>query len=328
MQLRQVKEQFSYHRLLLFLTFLFLFMFGMLSILGVDLPNYGPNEYLTDEFSGRIRVFAPPSIDIPFGTDAKGYDVFSQFYYGLKTNIVFSLITAITFTLFGTFVGVRFGYYKKSTRDFQQFLDQDRSRKVRMLSLSTLRRFFIYHRRSSVLLSSHLVKSFNSIPILLFILFVAVILQNLHWIRSRNAHLAIVMVVFGLISAPKLANMIIGKIQSLRAEEFIQSSLVLGIPNWIIVAKHILWLECRYIILYQFAYIMGQASILEITLKYFNYGAFPPWISWGTTLVNTFEGRLHPNMIIPVLFITLTIYFYMGVAQELKRYGDQKEIQR
>ncbi len=329
--MRRLRELFNYHRLFLAIIFLFLFTFGFLSIIGVKLPSYDPDDYLIDEVTGFKLKGASPSWELPFGTDVKGYDIFSQFYYGLKTNIIFSLIAAIVFTVFGIFLGIRLGYYKKSSHDFERFLEQDSGENIKMISISTLRRFLIYRRGKYALRSSHLIKSFNSIPILLLVIFFAVILQNLQnfsWFKSMNIRLGLVMILFGLVSAPKLANMIIGKIKSLRAEEFIQSSIVLGIPDRLIIFKHILWLECRYIILYQFAYMMGQAAILEITLKYFNYGVALPWISWGTTLVNAFKGHLHLNLMFPILFITLTIYFYMGVAQEFKKYGEMREIQK
>jgi len=323
--MRYIRKYFTFHRLFLFLVFAILACFSFLSIIGVDLPGNPPDEYLTNEVTGRKLRYAPISWDLPFGTDYHGYDVFSQFYYGLKTNIVFSLIAAISFTILGTFLGVRLGYYKKDHKDFDKYLKQSQEKHVRMLSFATIKRLFIYQ-RERMILPAYFMKAFNSFPILLMVLLVAVVLQNNPWITSKNIQLGITMVVFGLISSPKLTNMILSKIQSLRAEEFIQSAIVLGIPDRVIIFKHILWLECRYLILYQFAYLMGQASILEITLKYFQYGVYPPWISWGTTLTNAFTGQMHLYMIIPIIFITTTIYFYMGVAEELKRFGERREI--
>ena len=112
--------------------------------------------------------------------------------------------------------------------------------------------------------------------------------------------------------------MIIGKIKGLRAEDFILSAISLGLSNRKIIWKHILWYECRYLILYQFAYMLGQASILEVTLTFFNFGAQFPWISWGFILNNVYKAPLHFYIVFPIFFITMTINMYMKTAEVLK----------
>lgn len=317
-------NKLSGHQIFLLVISIFLIIFGLTSIIGIELPNNSPTYYLTDPITGFKLINAPVSMELPFGTDAMGYDIFSQFYYGLKTNILFSLIASVTFILFGSFLGIRIGYYKHDDKDFERYIEQSSTKPGRILSMAAIRRYFVYQGKRFKL-PDYLLKALNSLPILLLILILAILFQNSRIIDSKNIQMGIIMMIFGLISAPKLTNMIVGKIKGLRTEEFIQASIVLGIPDKVIIFKHILWLECRYILLYQFAYLMGQASILEITLKYFNYGVFPPWISWGTIIKNIFNGPLHLNMILPILFVTLTIYFYMGVAEEMKKYGEGKE---
>ena len=166
----------------------------------------------------------------------------------MKTNIVFSFIAAFSFTLLGTFLGIRLGYYKKDTKDFERYIRQKNKEHVKMLSLSTFRRFLIYQ-PGQLTLPDYLMKAFNSFPILLMVILVAVVLQTNHLFKSKNVQLGITMMIFGMISSPKLTNMIVSKIKSLRAEEFIQSAIVLGIPHHVIILKHIIWLECRYLIL-------------------------------------------------------------------------------
>ena len=311
----------TYNRLLLLIILLFLILLGIPAILGLPVPAHLPLEYLTDDRTGFKLTNAPISWQLPFGTDGKGYDIFSQLYYGLKTNIVFSLIASIVYLFFGIIVGIRLGYYQAGSGDFQRFISSGKKGNVKRFSFESFKRYWVYNQQKRF--GINLLKVLNSFPILLIIIFLSVILQNNTYIDNKNIQLAITMCAFGIISSPKLTNMIINKIQGLRNEEFIQASIVLGIPNKTIVMKHILWLECRWVILYQFAYMMGQASILEITLKYFNYSVFPPWVSWGTIIINAFSAKFSPNMIIPILLITLTIYFYMGLAQEFKEKGEE-----
>jgi len=315
----------SLHRILLLVIFLFLVMMGIPAILGLHIPAHDPLKYLVDDMTGFKLVNAPISWQLPFGTDGKGYDIFSQIYYGLKTNIIFSLIASLIYVLSGILLGIRLGYYRSDSSDFDRFITSGEQQKVKRFSLESIKRYLVYKRKEEKL-GLDLLKVLNSFPILLIIIFISVVLQNNHFIDNKNVQLAITMCIFGIISSPKLTNMIINKIQGLRNEEFIQASIVLGIPNKIIVLKHILWLECRWVILYQFAYMMGQASILEITLKYFKYSVFPPWVSWGTIIINAFSATFSLNMLIPIAIITLTIYFYMGLAQEFKKLGEKIDI--
>lgn len=298
---------------------------GIPAILGLHIPAHDPLKYLVDDMTGFKLVNAPISWQLPFGTDGKGYDIFSQIYYGLKTNIIFSLIASLIYVLSGILLGIRLGYYRSDSSDFDRFITSGEQQKVKRFSLESIKRYLVYKRKEEKL-GLDLLKVLNSFPILLIIIFISVVLQNNHFIDNKNVQLAITMCIFGIISSPKLTNMIINKIQGLRNEEFIQASIVLGIPNKIIVLKHILWLECRWVILYQFAYMMGQASILEITLKYFKYSVFPPWVSWGTIIINAFSATFSLNMLIPIAIITLTIYFYMGLAQEFKKLGEKIDI--
>lgn len=315
----------SMHRLLLLIISLFLLVLGIPAILGLHIPAHDPLKYLVDDMTGYKLVNAPISWQLPFGTDGKGYDIFSQLYYGLRTNIVFSLIASLIYIFFGIVIGIRLGYYRGNSNDFNRFIMGGEQEQVNRFSLESFKRYWVYKQKDEKF-GLDLLKVLNSFPILLIIIFICVILQNNNYIENKNVQLAITMCIFGMISSPKLTNMIINKIQGLRNEEFIQASIVLGIPNKTIVLKHILWLECRWVILYQFAYMMGQASIIEITLKYFQYSVFPPWVSWGTIIINAFSATFSWNMTIPIAIITLTLYFYMGLAQEFKKLGEKIDI--
>src|SRR5258708_33805692 len=54
-----------------------------------------------------------------------------------------------------------------------------------------------------------------------------------------------VMVVVGVTGMPVIANLIAGKIAFLRQKSFIEAAHALGLPAHTVILKHILWFNCR-----------------------------------------------------------------------------------
>jgi len=285
------------------------------SIVEVPLTKYSPTDNLYNENTREVLSFSPISQEHPMGTDFYGYDIFSQIYYGIKTNFIFSLIGALVFLIVGTLLGVRLGYYSDKNKEFFSFIN-GRNVTIKRYFLPKITNIHMWERIASDII--------NSFPLILLLLLATIFLDT--WIPSTNKKLIILMALFGLFSSPRLASMIMGKIQTLRSEEFILSAKALGLSNRQIIWKHIIWYECRYVLLFQTTYIMGQASILEITLTYLNLGAQFPWVSWGSILVNMGSTGFHIYILFPIIFITLTIYMFMRFAEEIKVYGEKRNL--
>lgn len=325
MQARKFKTFFTTVSKYFILVYTGLYLIAVLfSILGVK-PPYSPTENLINEQTYEVKRFLPVSVQHPFGTDFKGYDLFSQIYAGTKTNFIFSLLTSMVFLIFGTFFGIIIGYYGNDIMSFQIFLEKKNNRKsppILSKIFLKIRNQFRLGKRGDVF--TKVSDFFNSFPLLLLILILTLFLDPL--INSTNIKLSIEMALFGLFSAPRLSTMLIGKIQTLRSEDFIQSSIALGLSNKQIIFKHILLSECKYIILFQTMYMMGQATILEITLTYLGYGAQFPWVSWGAILKNMKNAPFHINILFPVTVTILTIYMFMRIAEEIKAINEKRTI--
>ncbi len=125
----------------------------------------------------------------------------------------------------------------------------------------------------------------NSFPKLIVLLIIIGLFGN---------HMVMLMIIFGIISAPKLAELIKGKILSLRKEAFVDSSIALGLPHLQIILKHILYYNCRYIILGQFFFIYAAAILVEASLSYVNLGFSQTSSSWGYMLS---EARSEPKIL-------------------------------
>src|SRR6266702_4813902 len=119
-----------------------------------------------------------------------------------------------------------------------------------------------------------------------------------------------VMVVVGITGMPVIANLIAGKIAFLRQKSFIEAAHALGLPAHTVILKHILWLNCRALLVIQATLGMAEAILVETSLSYLGFGVQEPTPSWGNMVqagANYFlQGKFWPSTA-PALAILATI---------------------
>lgn len=119
-----------------------------------------------------------------------------------------------------------------------------------------------------------------------------------------------IMIVVGVTNVPVVASLIKGKIHFLRQKNFIEAAVALGLPARTIILKHILWYNCRTLLIIQATLGMGEAILMETSLSYLGFGVQEPTPSWGNMVqagANYFmQGRFWPSTA-PALAILLTI---------------------
>jgi peptide/nickel transport system permease protein len=119
-----------------------------------------------------------------------------------------------------------------------------------------------------------------------------------------------IMAVVGLAGSPVVAALIAGKIRFLRQQNFIEAAQVLGLPTRVILLKHLLWYNCRALLVIQATLGMGEAILIETSLSYLGFGVQEPTPSWGNMVqagANYFlQGRFWPSTA-PALAILFTI---------------------
>lgn len=120
----------------------------------------------------------------------------------------------------------------------------------------------------------------------------------------------IIMAVVGLTNAPVVSSLIKGKIQFLRQKNFIESATALGLPDHIIIVKHILWYNCRTVLIIQATLGMGEAILMETSLSYLGFGVQEPTPSWGNMVQAganyLMQGEFWPSTA-PAIAILLTV---------------------
>ncbi len=119
-----------------------------------------------------------------------------------------------------------------------------------------------------------------------------------------------IMIVVGLTNVPVVASHIKGKIQFLKQKNFIEAAVSLGLPARVIILKHILWHNCRSLLIIQATLGMGEAILMETSLSYLGFGVQEPTPSWGNMVqagANYFmQGNFWPSTA-PALAILFTI---------------------
>jgi peptide/nickel transport system permease protein len=119
-----------------------------------------------------------------------------------------------------------------------------------------------------------------------------------------------IMLVVGLTNVPVVTSLIKGKIQFLKQKNFIEADIALGLPTSTILLKHILWHNCRSLLIIEATLGMAEAILMETSLSYLGFGVQEPTPSWGNMVqsgANYFmQGKFWPSTA-PALAILFTI---------------------
>jgi ABC-type dipeptide/oligopeptide/nickel transport system permease subunit len=119
-----------------------------------------------------------------------------------------------------------------------------------------------------------------------------------------------IMLVVGVTNVPVVAGLVKGKILFLRQKNFIEADIALGLPTAAIILHHILWHNCRQVLIIQATLGMAEAILMETSLSYLGFGVQEPAPSWGNMVQagsNYFmQGKFWPSTA-PALAILFTI---------------------
>jgi peptide/nickel transport system permease protein len=119
-----------------------------------------------------------------------------------------------------------------------------------------------------------------------------------------------IMMVLGITGIPAVASAIAGKIRMLAQKNFIEAAIALGLRTRVIILKHILWYNCRSLLIIQATLGMGEAILLETSLSYLGFGVQEPTPSWGNMVQSganyLLQGNFWPSTV-PALAILITV---------------------
>jgi len=141
----------------------------------------------------------------------------------------------------------------------------------------------------------------DSIPRIIFILIIIVLF---------NPSIYLIMTFVGISSIPKIASYIKSKVEVLKNQRSIEAARALGLSQWAIIFKHIIWLSTKPVLIIRATLGMGESILIETSLSYLGIGVQEPTPSWGNMVAMGkdffFQGKIWLSTI-PAGVILFTI---------------------
>lgn len=241
----------------------------------------------------NINIKAKPSLDHFLGTDEKGMDVFARLMYGGRISLAIGFIVVILETLLGILLGGIAGYFGGK-------VDQ---------------------------LIMRIVDVFNCIPMLPILLIASAVLDSLSEFINPAHRIYFLMLIITIFGWSGCARMVRGQILSLREQEFIVATEVMGLPTWRRIFKHLIPNVMPQLIV-NMTLGLGSVILYESTLSYLGLGVQLPYAAWGTMISSSKDPVIltyYMNMWLPAGFmIVLAVLGFNFVGDGLRDAMDPK----
>lgn len=243
------------------------------------------------EHTSTINSYASPNGEHLLGTDDNGFDVFVRLMYGGRISLTIGFIVVILETIIGIFLGALAGY-------FGGWVDQ---------------------------VIMRVVDIFNCIPTLPILLIASALIDS--WGLDADQRIYVLMVIITIFSWSGVARLVRGQILSLREQEFIVATEVMGLPIWRRIFRHLIPNVMPQLIV-SMTLGLGSVILYESTLSYLGLGVQLPKAAWGTMIATSNDPQVlsyHTNMWLPAGFmIVIAVLGFNFVGDGLRDAMDPK----
>lgn len=157
----------------------------------------------------------------------------------------------------------------------------------------------------------------DTLPRLVFIILVVTIF---------DPSIPLIATVAAVLFVPAIATVIRRKVEALGSEDYILAHIAHGFRPSRILLYHILWLQCRPILIRQATFVFAYVLFVETGLSYLDgYGVQEPAASWGNMVAQA--RKLPPEAwwpwLLPAFAIVLTIAGFLSFGNLLARRAEE-----
>ena len=244
------------------------------------------------QHKSEINSYADPSKDHLLGTDDKGMDVFVRIMYGGRISLTIGFIVVILETIIGIILGGLAGY-------FGGWVDQ---------------------------LIMRIVDIFTCVPTLPILLIASAMIDS--WQVDADTRIYLLMAIITIFSWSGVARLVRGQILSLREQEYITATEVMGLPTWRKIFLHLIPNVMPQLIV-SMTLGLGSVILYESTLSFLGLGVQLPKAAWGTMIATSNDPQVlsyHMNMWLPAgIMIVIAVLGFNFVGDGLRDAMDPKE---
>jgi peptide/nickel transport system permease protein len=251
--------------------------------LGVNQAAYVPPADMAQDVAAGKSV---PTFYL-LGADKYGRDVLTRMTYGARISLSVGLIGIVCTFFLGIIIGGISGY-------MGGWADVGIQRLIEII---------------------------NSMPQLPLWLALAAVLPG-DW-SPLSIYFAIT-ILLSLLNWTGLARVVRGKILSLREEDYAMAARLLGASHARVLFRHLLPGFTSHIIVTLTLSVPGMI-LGETSLSFLGLGLRPPIVSWGVMLQDCMDIkviRFYPWLLLPVIFIVLTVLCYNFLGDGLRDAAD------
>lgn len=243
------------------------------------------------QHTSNINSYADPSKDHLLGTDDKGMDVFVRIMYGGRISLTIGFIVVILETLIGIVLGGLAGY-------FGGWVDQ---------------------------VIMRIVDIFTCVPTLPILLIASAMIDS--WQVDADTRIYLLMAIITIFSWSGVARLVRGQILSLREQEYITATEVMGLPTWRKIFLHLIPNVMPQLIV-SMTLGLGSVILYESTLSFLGLGVQLPKAAWGTMIATSNDPQVlsyHLNMWLPAgIMIVIAVLGFNFVGDGLRDAMDPK----
>lgn len=243
------------------------------------------------EHKSDTNLYADPSKDHLLGTDDKGMDVFVRLMYGGRISLTIGFIVVILETLIGIILGGLAGY-------FGGWVDN---------------------------VIMRIVDIFQCVPTLPILLIASAMIDS--WQVDADTRIYLLMAIITIFSWSGVARLVRGQILSLREQEYITATEVMGLPTWRKIFLHLIPNVMPQLIV-SMTLGLGSVILYESTLSFLGLGVQLPKAAWGTMIATSNDPQVlsyHMNMWLPAgIMIVIAVLGFNFVGDGLRDAMDPK----